>query len=373
MIGIVAAILIILILYLFGTQAVHAETRAELKQYETDLLNLYSNIKSLDESIDDKNDEIRDKEIIIDEKKNELREKRKDANNNWDSFVDIQAAETEIQTAKNNYNTARNELFDLLRERSDKIKESKILVKIIESTVIDKVVFDTNNLVKKIGIVNSKTCIILNQNNINSTCPTYKDLIILDTSNTKISGKFTTDDNGYFHRSNDAINNSYRYYDFDDTLHLFVDPPSDMINRIKLIELRPNFDTYLDSENLSQDAEFELIDVIVNATYTKDTTKTIQVLNQTQSYQRILYHDRYIDNNCRLAIINADKWQLLLPDTINLMRHNCDDAYTSFNNKELIPINATYQDITTSQKYKDDKRLQYIKEFCIFKFQTCKG
>ena len=42
-----------------------------------------------------------------------------------------------------------------------------------------------------------------------------------------------------------------------------------------------------------------------------------------------------------------------------------------FIEKEKIITEATEMDISTSQKYKDDQRLEYIKEHCIYKYKAC--
>ena len=43
----------------------------------------------------------------------------------------------------------------------------------------------------------------------------------------------------------------------------------------------------------------------------------------------------------------------------------------NFNEVELIPINNTEHDISTSKKWIHDKWIEYIKEYCIFKFMAC--
>ena len=370
--GIVAAIIIMLLIYFFGNQSVHAETRLELKQYEDDLDTFRNELPTINDDIDAKHVEINTNEKLIDDKKNILREIKQQLQSEWDAIEAIDTAQLNYEHAIQDYQDSRNELFDLLREKSDITKEIKNLISLIQNVKIIPD-YDTSKLVKKIGIVNSNVCITMHKAGINSTCPTYKQLILLDTSNTDVSGKFGTDDNGYFHRFDTSVSNNYKFYDLDTQIRLFVDPPREMLSRIKMIELRPNFDTYTDAQNLVQYQEYEYIDVMVNSTFGNTTqTKAIQVLNQTKDFARILYHDRYIDDACKYAIVNADKYELLLADTINLMRNNCDESQTSFINVEYITTNATYQDITTSQKYKDDKRLEYIKEFCIFKFQSCK-
>ena len=361
--------------FTFDVQYADAVTRDEVNAIQSSINTLESGIIRLDNEIIDIRITILNNDKLIDVAKENLRKAKDSSSTSWSAVVDINNAETKLTDAQTNYNESRDKLFTLLRDKSDAIKALKLLniqIQDDNTTLKTQGNADLSHLVKKIGLINSNVCITMNKAGINSTCPDYKDFILLDTSNTDISGKFTTDDDGYFHRDLTAMKNSYRAYDFDNKLHLFIDPPREMISRIKLIEIRPNFDTYMDHSKLAQFQEFQYIDYKVNQTIGDVTqVKTIQVLNQTQDYGRILYHDRYANESCTHIIINADKLQILLADTIHYVRNNCDERFTGYVTKEIIPINATYQDITTSQKYKDDKRLEFIKEFCIFKYKSC--
>ena len=192
-----------------------------------------------------------------------------------------------------------------------------------------------------VGLVLSQTCITLLKASIPTDCPTYEDLLQLDNSKIEWSGNFTTDENGFFHREPAPIKNSWRLYDHTDEWLVFVDPPKGMHDRIKLITIHPNFDTY-----------------------------TMTVDNVIYNYTRIIYHDRYIEK-CKDATINADKWRILVPDTIYHMRKGCNPIHTSFNEIEYVPIPLFEHDVSTTQKYKHDKWIESVKTHCIFKFKAC--
>jgi hypothetical protein len=226
---------------------------------------------------------------------------------------------------------------------------------------------DLAGLTKYIGISLSKQCVTMITNNYTTNCPDYRVLHQVDSSIASVSGGFV--DEPYYHREPPIMQQSWRYYDYDNTPRIFVDPSADMSTRMKTITLLSNFDTYMLSEkSISQ--QYEIVPINVTSAF-GNTTRTILIKNQTADYQRIIYHDRYVDATCKHATINADKWQTLLADTISYLRNNCDEKHTSFVSVELIPANFTEQDISTSQKYTDEVRLKYIKEFCIFKYKAC--
>lgn len=195
-----------------------------------------------------------------------------------------------------------------------------------------------------IGIILSQTCLRIIKYHLVSSCPTYEDLANLDTSNQEWSGRFFVDDNGVFKRGNAPIKNSWLLYEWaeKDTWRIFVDPPHNSIDKIKLVFIETSFDTYYDRGH-----EFD------------------------SEGNRVLYHDRYVNSGCTEAIVNAKKWKEFVPDTINYLRNGCDPQHTSFNHIQLIPQKITPQDITTSYKYKHDKWIQYVKQYCIYKFKAC--
>jgi hypothetical protein len=96
------------------------------------------------------------------------------------------------------------------------------------------------------------------RHNFTTTCPTYKQLIQLDNSNS-ISGKFITDSDGFFHRGDEVVQNSYKFYWNDSQIRIIVDPPGSMMDRMKMIYIQPNFDTYIVREDKTIDDKFEII------------------------------------------------------------------------------------------------------------------
>ncbi len=193
---------------------------------------------------------------------------------------------------------------------------------------------------RSVGVVLSNTCLVMIDAGINHTCPTYADVKQLDNSNQAVSGILK--DSG---REKPMLQNSWRWYDFDEEYIVFVDPPAGYSQRIPNIMLHPNFDTY----------------------FLRDSKLTM--INDTQYL--VQYHDRYVDDKCMMATINADKWKLLVGDTIHYMRNNCDDSFTMFNHVEHIPINKTEHDISSSQDWQHKQFIKDVKEHCIHKYREC--
>jgi hypothetical protein len=286
-----------------------------------------------------------------------LKAVKKAAGESWDAVLDIKEAEKLFQEAKDNYQNARDSLFELLGEKSDLIKIIKTQIK---ESKIKK--FDSSNLVKRIGINLSNMCETMLKNNFTTNCPTYKDMITLDSSDRNISGKFTTDDDGFFHRLDPIQNNSWKLYDFDETIRIFVDPPDNMLDRVRLITIMPNFDNYFVAGDLTISDQYTLINVVQDGNATSKAVN-YSYLNKTQDFSRVIYHDRYIDN-CRSAVINAAVWKAILPDTINFMRNDCDPKHTQFEEREVITPNYTSIDITTSPNYQAQWKLEEDMERC---------
>jgi len=204
----------------------------------------------------------------------------------------------------------------------------------------------------QLGVELSQSCLIQVKNNFETKCPSYKDLYHLDSSNQIISGKFITTDD-FFHRNPTVVKNSWEWYSADLTERIFIDPPAEMHKRIKMITLLPNFDTYYRQGELKR-------------AYSSNNS------NSMQEFDRILYHDRYVNINCSIATINADKWKILLNDTINFMQKNCNESETDIEIMEIISTKKTEFDLSKSQAYIDAKRLKWIIENCLFTYGSCK-
>ena len=175
------------------------------------------------------------------------------------------------------------------------------------------------------GIMLDNTCKTMIKNNISSNCPTYEDIITLfpDTSNRKISGEFGYY-NGFYQRLPTKFIDSFEYYHFGDNNILFIDPPAQTAERIKLIEIKANLKEYKLPNNKSYD--------------TKNHTLTLGV-------------GRYI-SACQHAYIDSSNWTYLLGDTIFHMQHGCSEDSTTYVSKTTTQLNKTKHDISTSYKYK---------------------
>jgi len=171
------------------------------------------------------------------------------------------------------------------------IKQDRLAKKIdLKKLLLEIQMYDA----KLIGVQLSQNCIALAK--LNSTaCPTYEDLLTLDSSNKEISGDFSMYD-GYFHRDQSKFTNSYQFYDTEDTIRILVDPHQEISSRIKMITIEPNLGYFTDI----QDRELD-------------------------EGKRTMSKDRIIDK-CYTASISADNWRMLLPDTIFTFRNGCTSA-----------------------------------------------
>jgi hypothetical protein len=285
----------------------------------------------------------------------------------WESLRLKGEVQNSVQNAVTVYDILRGELGEILTLQSDQVKIIKSLN--LATLTLDK--SDSfSHLETRIGVSLSKTCETMVRNGFTTTCPTYKQLIQLDNSN-PISGKFITDDDGFFHRGEEQTPNSYRYYWNDSIIRIIVDPPGSMMDRMKMIYIQPNFDDYTVRADMTIHDEFEIITGNRTLSYGNQTRLVeFDVRNQTSEFGIVVYHDRYIEK-CSQAKINADNWLFLLPDTIHLMRNGCDRDYTAFEEREVITPNSTDYSPADSPEWNILQEAKRISEFCIFKYKAC--
>ena len=94
------------------------------------------------------------------------------------------------------------------------------------------------------------------------------------------------------------------------------------------------------------------------------------ILNSTGSTSTITYGiDRHVDSRCRSITIGTDNFNVIFPDTVSYIRSGCDESKTYIDTLLTIHFEKSIQDISTSQKYKDEQRLQWIKENCLDEYQ----
>jgi len=208
--------------------------------------------------------------------------------------------------------------------------------------VVDAV--SVSPLTQSIGIAWSKSCMIMLQNNFTTNCPTIKAVydLGLDNSNKVITGNFSYID-GLFQREHPKLINHWRFYDYDNTFYIFVDPPGDMRKYLKMIYLENTLPEYFAAGDL----------VKVNDT-------------------RIIHHTRYVNPNCSGSSITSENWEKILPDTILFMRHVCDPQFTLIKTSSIFIDEHTHQDITTSANYQLQQYQKWIKANCLKTYGLCK-
>lgn len=263
--------------------------------------------------------------------------------------------------AKNTYDITQNDLnlsvlITAIRTNSDAYKnfiaaqknlnENKKILFSAQSRLGDlelklknlKIYEDFNFLPKrngnKIGIDLSKTCIILLKNNFTTNCPKIEELLMVfkDTSNQKISGEFIMKD-GLLQRANPHVNNHYNYYKYLEEQMLWIDPPSDILEKLRMITISPDIKEYFNRLDTT---------IINNTIYTYDT--------------------RIVSTDCSVAIIDSDQWATTLGDTIYYMQNNCNESFTNIDNKIVNQRKSMLHDITTSYKYQLELWMKNAKE-----------
>lgn len=275
--------------------------------------------------------------------------------NTWDSIGLIYDTKISIEENQNKLFNENKLLQSIRHEKLINIKKQSALrteIKNMEKNDIEVLeillislsqqeqkdigpVIDITGLRKNIGIKLSNTCIQMIKNNITSTCPTYEELEILDTSLKRISGEFGIKDNMYQRIENSMIKTWNFYNQYDNELRLFIDPPSNLHDRIGIITISPNIDVYL-----SPQGNYKM-----------------------GNYTVTQYHDRYIEE-CYNATINSNIWESLLPDTITYLRNNCDEKFTTFNNTKYITLPQTEYNILDSPSWHELQWFEESKTLC---------
>ena len=165
-------------------------------------------------------------------------------------------------------------------------------------------------------------------------CPTVEELNLVfpDTSNQQVSGEII---NGT--RGPSPMNNHYEWYRYEDRNVIWLDPPGDILTRGKLIIIENDVQPYKLGKN-----------------------STLMVNNTT-----ILGDKRWVSDGCNKSIIPKDNWMLYLGDTLRFMSNNCDPKYTTIDTILEVKTEKSFQDITTSYKYKLDQWIKESKEKCL--------
>lgn len=339
-----SSIFILSTILLIPLMDAHALTRTEIDSIDSKILQNTQKIKDLDLEIEQQNKSIDSKEIEIENKKTELREFKEIATGSLDDQNKLADLENQLNRLERDLRNEKTKLQNLLNEKSDLIVENKSLNDRLEFEPIEQKAytpFKFKGLYGSVGIANSDLCITMLINNFTSNCPSYDELLSLnlDTSDMTRSGEFKTID-GITQREKPQIENHFRIYDFND-FNIFVDPPSNMRNRIKMITIEENFDTYLMPQDFKK-------------------------INDT----RTIHKDRWIDSRCSVATLNAETWLETIADTIYFMRNDCKGK-TTLQTIYNITDTKTEFSIADSSKYKHEEFLNKVKEDCLKEYGKC--
>ncbi|MFB5617892.1 MAG: hypothetical protein ACE5Q4_04455 [Nitrosopumilus sp.] len=302
-------------------QYAHALNYTEFKDLEQKVGESEIQFKETSRQIVDLKVQIRQLEYELETQERVLNNTRTDSKTNWNAIPKIELMERSVASLGTIIDEKKTELSELEVKRQGYYDTAEALNEQYQKGLLQRAEqnkFDPSGYTKLIGISLSESCTELIRNNYNHTCPTYRQLYQLDSSNLDVSGKFGVHD-GLFSRGDSNFKQSWRWYDTDPTLRIIVDPPAGQRDRIKMITIENNFHTY-----------FELEDRLV--------------ANNTRTFQEW----RFVDN-CHNAVINSGNWTSMLPDTINYLRGGC--VHTLFNDTKSVVMNSTEWNPIDSPNY----------------------
>lgn len=321
----------LLLLILIPVINAEALSRSDIDVLDSELASLKQRNIEIDSLLQAQRETISQKIILVDQAREDTR--NAEAGESWESLRNLDAIKKKYEDSKISLSDARKHLTSLLNDKNNNIKRINQIeneIPQIENTLKRMVPFDQSSIVKLIGIEYSKTCIILIQNG-NTDCPPLNTIQQLDSSNQEISGMLVSDPVKC--REKSKYDESYKWYQFDSQPRIIVCPHDDMAQRIKMIIIVNNLDTYLTNSQMKKIGD-----------------------------QREVSKYRFVDANCKNAVIGANTWKETLPDTIQFMRYNCDEKFTNYQTIFTIDDPVTEQNIATSFKYKHDTWEETVKE-----------
>lgn len=280
-------------------------------------------------------------ESKIEQSGNELEKLRLQSAKSWDILRQLPDHESKHNTLVESLESEKLKIPVLKQELGKLILKSKLtnsdIIKTKRAYNESRfTTFDVSSIRKLVGIQLSRTCETMIINGIDSNCPTYHTLQQFDTS-LEQSGKFGYDSMGFYSRAEPEYENSWRYYDHDDTPRIIVDPPQGMNERIAMITIESDFDVYFLTENM-----------------------------RVENNIRTWYENRYIDE-CRNAVIGADDWKRIIVDTIYTLHNRC--THTTLNELKSEQLPFTELPIEDTQYWKDKTWLEESKKKCL---QLCR-
>ena len=352
--GVVAAI--VMVIY-FLSQEAHAD---EIDIIEDNIRNSTLKINQLEIQISAQKIIMSDADKALKEAQENLRKVKKTEGKSWDFLPNIKAANDLLSESVQKKEQSRKDYFDFLTQKSNEIKKIKEWRKLILQLPPppSNVTVGTGKIVL---IEISNKCMTMIKNGYNTTCPSYSNLRKFDSSDEKISGKFKVV-NGFLERQEPPLKESWQQYKHDKLDRVIIDPPLGMSSRYPLIVIESNFDTFLQVQSMTQKQEY----VMLNQTRLPDAwgrsgnytelVRTINIPVADNAGSRTYFKDVFVER-CHDAIINADKWQILLPLVIDHLNNGC---ISNLDNTYQVMQNYTIHDISTTGKWKLDQWKQQI-------------
>lgn len=190
-----------------------------------------------------------------------------------------------------------------------------------------------------IGITLSRTCELMIKNNMSTQCPSYHDLSYYDNGDAEVFGKLSDDALGMRLGTNYTLTNDL-FTDYN-IWYVLVDPPNAAYQHMTHIR----------------------IDTKVMWLYHADITVDHRAIEFNEQ--------RYIAEYCQYAVINAENWISLLPDTIYHMRNNCAPNTTMLNHTSIERFPTTYWNPLDSIAYQERLWLEDTIENCTKTYGAC--
>ena len=286
--------------------------------YKHDVINAERHLEDIEEIFDDKETayrhaldvKVRNQEDI-DFQKNAFDDYKKASKELAKAIREHEKAVKDENIAKQDHLDDKNLKIEL-EDKLDELLEDLVTARVNASAVHREHQF--------ISITLSKTCQALIANNLETDCPTYRELRAeFDNTVPQISGKFVEGKNDIY-REDPKYSEHWKYYEqLKDWKIIIVDPDISMMQRSATIEVMPTSFTYV--ENMRTPNKSTSINVHEN--------------------ERYVWHDVKYSKGCSSAIVAPNIE--LIADVINHFLTNCKDehvlkeAYTLFDNHDVKP------------------------------------
>jgi hypothetical protein len=309
----------LLVLTILGAGLTHAygDIRSDIEALKKEKNSLRQQEADLLSTIIQQKDVIKEKERLYYDARNFEKQKRDEVGSSWTSFDEHDKAVIALSEAKRVWDESKAKLQSLYDSRNTAIAKLRLVEeKLLElnETPLPRIIEPG----KLVGISLDKSCRVMNESGINSSCPTFEELnLIYPDIGCTLGGEKCL----LYHKQTDGG----RGY--------IINPDLEVSSRIEVIEIRANFDEYLLKGISGYDDA-----------------------NHSLKYNDGIYTSR------RTTFIDGDRWFTLLGQVIWWLYGGEDPSSSRYEY-----LNQTEHDITTSYKYQLDKWIKESKEKCINK------